>query len=120
MLGMEVLEGKYCNYCPDELPSAQYENATINNFSDPEMNYFSIKSRQPLEVRREKGLVQTYVGGFSGIAVIIWALDFRMWTDIRLKGELRSNARKYKLATISNPAAGSVVPGKPGPITMGL
>jgi hypothetical protein len=57
MLGMEVLEGKYCNDCSDELPSAWYENVTISDFSDPEIDYFSIKSRQPLEVRREKGLV---------------------------------------------------------------
>lgn len=57
MLEMGVFEGKYCNDCRDELPGDWFENAKISDVPDPELNYFGIKSRQPLSVWREKGWI---------------------------------------------------------------
>jgi hypothetical protein len=57
MLEMGVFEGRYCNDCRDELPSEWFDNAKISNKPDPDLNYFSIKSRQPLSVWRDKGWI---------------------------------------------------------------
>ena len=54
---MRVFEGKYYNDCPDKLLTAWLENVKIRDFPDPEMNYFSFKSRQSLEIWREKGWI---------------------------------------------------------------
>ena len=57
MLEAGVFEGKYCNDCTDEFPQSWYENAKIGEKPDPALNYFGIKSRQPLSVWRQKGWI---------------------------------------------------------------
>ncbi len=57
MLEMGVFEGRYINDCVDEFPSDWYENAKISPQPDPELNYFGIKSRQPLSVWQQKGWI---------------------------------------------------------------
>lgn len=57
MLEMGVFEGRYMNDCTDEFPAEWFENAKLSNIADPSMNYFGIKSRQPLQVWREKGWI---------------------------------------------------------------
>ena len=55
MLAMGVFEGKYCNDCTGELPKQWFAHAKFSNTPDPSLNYFGIKSRQPLSVWRQKG-----------------------------------------------------------------
>ncbi len=57
MLKMGVFEGKYCNDCQDEFPASWFLEARISDTPDPALNYFGIKSRQPLRVWREKGWI---------------------------------------------------------------
>ncbi len=57
MLQMGVFEGKYCNDCGAEFPAEWFENAKLSDAPDPSLNYFGIKSRQPLSVWREKGWI---------------------------------------------------------------
>jgi len=57
MLHMGVFEGKYCNDCRPELPEDWFDGARIAERADPALNYFGVKSRQPLSVWREKGWI---------------------------------------------------------------
>ncbi|MBT7512362.1 MAG: hypothetical protein HN650_18470 [Rhodospirillaceae bacterium] len=57
MLAMGVFEGKYCNDCKGEFPQDWFEGAKTSAEADPGINYFRIKSRQPLRVWREKGWI---------------------------------------------------------------
>ena len=57
MLEMGVFEGKYCNDCTEELPAEWFENAKISAKPNVELNYFGIKSRQPLQVWQDKGWI---------------------------------------------------------------
>lgn len=57
MLEMGVFEGRYCNDCRDELPREWFARARVASCADPALNYFRIKSRQPLSVWREKGWI---------------------------------------------------------------
>lgn len=57
MLSMGVFEGKYCNDCQDEFPADWFKEAKISDTPNPELNYFGIKSRQPLGVWRQKGWI---------------------------------------------------------------
>lgn len=57
MLELGIFEGKYCNDCRDELPAAWFEKARISDTSDPSLNHFGIKSRQPLSHWQEKGWI---------------------------------------------------------------
>jgi hypothetical protein len=57
MLELGVFEGKYCNDCRDELPKSWFAKAKISQVADPALNYFGVKSRQPLSVWREKGWI---------------------------------------------------------------
>jgi len=54
---MGVFEGRYLNDCTDEFPNKWFENAKLSQRADPSLNYFGIKSRQPLGVWREKGWI---------------------------------------------------------------
>ncbi|SPF75123.1 hypothetical protein ALP8811_00107 [Aliiroseovarius pelagivivens] len=57
MLAMGVFEGKYLNDCRGEFPANWFEGAKLSDRPDPSVNYFGIKSRQPLSVWREKGWI---------------------------------------------------------------
>ncbi len=57
MLELGVFEGKYLNDCRDEFPASWYKKAKLAEVADPALNYFGIKSRQPLSVWREKGWI---------------------------------------------------------------
>ncbi|MGH1456244.1 MAG: hypothetical protein ACRBDI_05650 [Alphaproteobacteria bacterium] len=57
MLDLGVFEGKYLNDCQDEFPKDWFEDAKTSNTANPNLNYFGIKSRQPLSVWREKGWI---------------------------------------------------------------
>lgn len=57
MLGHGVFEGKYLNDCVDEFPETWFETAKLSAVPDETVNYFGIKSRQPLSVWREKGWI---------------------------------------------------------------
>lgn len=57
MLGMGVFEGKYLNDCRDEFPGDWFGSAKLSDTADPALNYFGVKSRQPLSVWREKGWI---------------------------------------------------------------
>ena len=50
MLEMGVFEGRYLNDCTDEYPPAWFQNAKTARSANPDLNYFGIKSRQPLGV----------------------------------------------------------------------
>ncbi|MCQ0970008.1 hypothetical protein MLD63_06160 [Paracoccus sp. TK19116] len=57
MLELGVFEGKYLNDCQDEFPKSWFENAKLSDKPDPDLNYFGIKSRQPLSRWIEKGWI---------------------------------------------------------------
>lgn len=57
MLEMGVFEGKYCNDCMSELPKDWFSEAKTSPIADPSLNYFKIKSRQPLSVWKDKGWI---------------------------------------------------------------
>ena len=57
MLEMGVFEGKYCNDCRPELPDDWLVDAKISLTPDPSLNYFGIKSRQPLSTWKENGWI---------------------------------------------------------------
>ena len=57
MLALGVFEGKYCNDCRDELPADWFNDAKVSDAADPALNYFAVKSRQPLSVWRQKGWI---------------------------------------------------------------
>ena len=57
MLAMGVFEGKYLNDCRGEFTASWFEGAKLSDLPDPSVNYFGVKSRQPLSVWREKGWI---------------------------------------------------------------
>ena len=57
MLHMGVFEGKYLNDCRDEFPQSWFDGAKLSDRPDSDLNYFGIKSRQPLQVWKEKGWI---------------------------------------------------------------
>ncbi len=57
MLAMGVFEGKYLNDCRAEFPAAWYDGAKLSDRPDPRLNFFGVKSRQPLSVWRQKGWI---------------------------------------------------------------
>tara|TARA_R110002096_G_C14661614_1_gene728111 strand:- start:33046 stop:33555 length:510 start_codon:yes stop_codon:yes gene_type:complete len=57
MLSMGVFEGKYLNSCTEEYPSNWFETAILSDKPNPSINYFAIKSRQPLGTWRQKGWI---------------------------------------------------------------
>lgn len=57
MLEMGVFEGKYLNDCRAEFPADWYENAQLSESPNADLNYFGIKSRQPLMVWQQKGWI---------------------------------------------------------------
>lgn len=57
MLKLGVFEGKYCNDCHSEFPKDWLAKASISDTPDPALNFFKIKSRQPLSVWRQNGWI---------------------------------------------------------------
>lgn len=57
MLHMGVFEGKYMNDCQNEFPKSWFEGAKLSDRADESLNYFGIKSRQPLSVWQQKGWI---------------------------------------------------------------
>ncbi len=58
MLEMGVFEGHYLNDCQNEFPSSWFENARLSlDKPDEKVNYFHIKSRQPLQEWQRKGWI---------------------------------------------------------------
>lgn len=57
MLELGVFEGKCLNDCRDEFPADWFENAKLSDRADESLNYFGIKSRQPLSEWRRKGWI---------------------------------------------------------------
>jgi hypothetical protein len=57
MLAHGVFEGKYLNDCRDEFPEAWFKKAKLSDRADPSLNYFGVKSRQPLQEWQRKGWI---------------------------------------------------------------
>lgn len=55
MLSLGVFEGKYLNDCKKEFPSDLFDGAKTSDTSDPTINFFKVKSRQPLSVWKKNG-----------------------------------------------------------------
>lgn len=102
MLEMGVFEGKYCNDCTDEFPTEWFQNAKISEGPDPALNYFAIKSRQPLSVWRQKGWIygpdprgwfQWYCRYYLGRRLIdIDQVQIKRWRAFaRHAGQIRAN-----------------------------
>ena len=105
MLAMGVFEGKYCNDCQPELPEDWFTQAIISDRSNPSLNYFNVKSRQPLSVWREKGWIfgpdprgwfQWYCRYFLGRRIRkIDSLQIKRWRSFnRHAAQVRTNCDK--------------------------
>jgi len=102
MLLMGVFEGKYCNDCQAEFPSEWFEKAKLSKVSDPNVNYFGVKSRQSLGIWRQRGWIidpdprgwfQWYCRYFLGRRLIaIDELQIKRWRAFaRHAGQVRAN-----------------------------
>ena len=102
MLEMGVFEGKYMNDCTGEFPAEWFENAKLADAPDPKLNYFRVKSRQPLAVWRQKGWIvgpdprgwfQWYCRYWLGRRLPdIDAIQIRRWKAFaRHAGQIRAN-----------------------------
>ena len=102
MLEMGVFEGRYLNDCQSEYPQDWFENAKISQRPNPKLNYFGIKSRQPLSVWREKGWIfgpdprgwfQWYCRYYMGRRISdIDAIQIKRWRGFaRHAGQIRAN-----------------------------
>ena len=102
MLEMGIFEGKYCNDCQDEFPGDWFKKAKISDVADISLNYFKIKSRQPLSVWRQKGWIfgpdprgwfQWYCRYFLGRRLPdIDAMQIKRWRAFsRHAGQIRTN-----------------------------
>lgn len=102
MLSMGVFEGKYLNDCRNEFPASWFEGAKLSKHPDAGVNYFGVKSRQPLSVWREKGWIigpdprgwfQWYCRYFMGRRLPeIDAAQIKRWRAFaRHAGQIRAN-----------------------------
>jgi hypothetical protein len=102
MLEMGVFEGKYCNDCREEFPADWFEDAKVSDTPNVELNYFGIKSRQPLSTWRDKGWIygpdprgwfQWYCRYYMGRRIAdIDALQIKRWRGFaRHAGQIRAN-----------------------------
>ena len=102
MLEMGVFEGKYCNDCTSEYPHEWFKNARISETPDPALNYFGIKSRQPLNVWRQKGWIyepdprgwfQWYCRYYLGRRLLeVDSIQIKRWKAFaRHAGQVRAN-----------------------------
>lgn len=102
MLEMGVFEGKYLNDCRSEFPPEWFDNAKVSQWADAGLNYFGIKSRQPLKVWREKGWIigpdprgwfQWYCRYYMGRRIAdIDAAQIKRWRGFaRHAGQIKAN-----------------------------
>ena len=104
MLEMGIFEGKYCNDCKDEFPQSWFQSAKLSDVSDININYFKIKSRQPLSFWKDKGWIygpdprgwfQWYCRYYLGRRLPdIDANQIKRWRAFtRHAGQIRANCR---------------------------
>ena len=109
MLAHGVFEGKYLNDCREEFPAGWYRGAKLSEVPDPGVNYFGVKSRQPLGVWRQKGWIigddprgwfQWYCRYYLGRRdPIVDAIQIRRWKGIvRHAAQVRKNCVPGDLA----------------------
>jgi hypothetical protein len=102
ILEMGVFEGKYCNDCTNEFPQEWYRNSKTGHLPDPALNYFGVKSRQPLGVWRQKGWIygpdprgwfQWYCRYYLGRRLLeVDHIQIRRWRAFaRHAGQIRAN-----------------------------
>jgi hypothetical protein len=102
MLAMGVFEGKYCNDCRDEFLAEWFTEARISELPNPKLNYFGVKSRQPLSYWKEKswiigpdprGWFQWYCRYYLGRRLPeIDARQVKRWRSFaRHAGQIRAN-----------------------------
>jgi len=102
MLELGVFEGKYCNDCIGELPACWFKKAKVAEVADEQLNYFGVRSRQPLSAWREKGWIygpdprgwfQWYCRYFLGRRLSeIDPIQVRRWRGFaRHAGQIRAN-----------------------------
>ena len=102
MLELGVFEGKYMNDCTDEFPADWFESAKISDKPDDALNYFGIKSRQPLQVWQQKGWIiapdprgwfQWYCRYYMGRRIPeVDAAQIKRWRAFaRHAGQIRAN-----------------------------
>ena len=104
MLEMGVFEGKYCNDCAGEFPEDWFRNAKISEAPDPQLNFFGIKSRQPLSVWKQRGWIyepdprgwfQWYCRYYLGRRIApIDNVQIKRWRGFaRHAGQIRANCQ---------------------------
>ncbi len=110
MLEMGVFEGHYMTDCLDEFPASWFKNAKINpKKADIELNFFKVKSRQPLQVWQNKnwiygddirGWFQWYCRYYLGRRdEKIDAIQIKRWKAfVRHKGAVMKNCVKGDVA----------------------
>ena len=109
MLEMGVFEGKYCNDCKNEFPISWFQNDKMSDIPQININYFKIKSRQPLSFWRDKGWIygpdprgwsQWYCRYYLGRRLPeIDTLQIKRWRAFtRHAGQIRSNCRPGDIA----------------------
>jgi len=102
MLAMGVFEGKYLNDCRAEFPEDWFEKAKLSDRANEKLNYFGIKSRQPLSVWRDKGWIygpdprgwfQWYCRYYRGRRLPEFdAIQIKRWRAFsRHAGQIRAN-----------------------------
>jgi hypothetical protein len=108
MLEMGIFEGKYMNDCKNEFPASWFKNAKISKNADAGLNYFKIKSRQPLSVWREKkwiigpdvrGWFQWYCRYYLGRRIDdVDAVQIKRWRNFaRHAGQIKANCKRGDL-----------------------
>ncbi len=104
MLEMGVFEGKYLNDCQDEFPAAWFALAKTSDQPDETLNYFGVKSRQPLSTWQEKGWIyEPDPRGWFQWFCRYWlgrrlpetdAIQIRRWRNFnRHAGQIRANCQ---------------------------
>ncbi len=108
MLAMGVFEGKYLNDCRAEFPEDWFAKAKFSNTPDEGLNYFHIKSRQPLSVWQEKGWIigsdprgwfQWYCRYYLGRREdAVDELQINRWRNFsRHAGQIKANCKPHDL-----------------------
>lgn len=109
MLEMGVFEGKYLNDCQNEFPADWFVNAKLSpDKPDISYNCFGIKSRQSLQVWRQKGWIiapdprgwfQWYCRYYMGRRLPeVDKVQIKRWkTFIRHKAQIEQNCPPFEI-----------------------